>query len=132
LGETNPIPIGTAQELVCVDENEVELAPEHLTPAEAVALPLAGLTGGRAFMTKCGNAKKARNILITGMGGGVALNIMQLAVGVGANAYVTSGNEKIEKEKTMGVKGCDLQGESLGGGLDENSAKGQAVFGRNR
>lgn len=106
LGGTKTCPIGTAQEVVCVDENEVEEAPRHLSPAEAAALPLTGLTGWRALMTKSANAETGRNILITGIGGGVALNVLQFAVALGANAYVTSGNqEKIDKATSMGAKG---------------------------
>ena len=89
-----------------VDQDEVEEAPPHLSPAEAAALPLTGLTGWRALVSKSGNAERGRNILVTGIGGGVALNILQFAVGLGANAYVTSGDEaKIEKAKQMGAKG---------------------------
>ena len=106
LGGTKTYPVGTLQETVCVDENEVEEAPAHLTPVEAAALPLTGLTGWRALVSKSGNAQAGRNILITGIGGGVALNVMQFAVGLGANAYVTSGDDaKIEKAKQMGAKG---------------------------
>jgi NADPH:quinone reductase-like Zn-dependent oxidoreductase len=106
LGGTSTIPLGTAQEVVCVEEDEIELAPEHLTPAEAAALPLTGLTGWRALVSKSGNAEKGRNILVTGIGGGVALNVLQFAVALGVNTYVTSGNqEKIEKAKEMGAKG---------------------------
>jgi len=57
-------------------------------------------------MTKSGNAEAGRNVLITGIGGGVALNVLQYAVALGMNAYVTSGGEeKIEKAKKMGAKG---------------------------
>jgi NADPH:quinone reductase-like Zn-dependent oxidoreductase len=106
LGGTSTIPLGTAQEVVCVEEDEVELAPGHLNPAEAAALPLTGLTGWRALMTKSGNGEAGRNVLITGIGGGVALNVLQFAVGVGMNAYVTSGSEeKLEKAKKLGAKG---------------------------
>ena len=106
LGGTTTIPIGTLQEVVCVDENEVEEAPAHLTPAEAAAIPLTGLTGWRAFVSKSGNAEAGRNILITGIGGGVALNVLQFAVVKGCNVYVTSGDQaKIDKAKAMGAKG---------------------------
>jgi NADPH:quinone reductase-like Zn-dependent oxidoreductase len=64
------------------------------------------LTGWRALISKSGNAEAGRNILITGIGGGVALNVLQFAVGLGANAYVTSGSQdKIDKAKSMGAKG---------------------------
>ncbi|KAE8441976.1 hypothetical protein EG329_004102 [Mollisiaceae sp. DMI_Dod_QoI] len=106
LGGTKSFPLGTLQEVLCVHEDEVEEAPNHLTPAEAAALPLTGLTGWRALMTKSGNAEKGNNILLTGIGGGVALNVLQFAVALGANAYVTSGSQdKLDKAKTMGAKG---------------------------
>jgi NADPH:quinone reductase-like Zn-dependent oxidoreductase len=51
-------------------------------------------------------ASKDQNILITGIGGGVALLAMQLCLAKGANVYVTSGSEeKIRKASTLGAKG---------------------------
>lgn len=106
LGGTTTIPLGTAQEVVCVDEAEVELAPEHLSDEQAAALPLTGLTAWRAFVTKSGNAVEGRNILVTGIGGGVALNVLQFAVAKGCNVWVTSGSrEKIDKAVKLGAKG---------------------------
>lgn len=106
LGGTKSFPLGTAQDVLVVSEDEVEVAPEHLSHVQAAALPLTGLTGWRALVSKSGNAEAGRNILITGIGGGVALNVLQFAVGFGANVYVTSGDaEKIEKAKELGAKG---------------------------
>lgn len=97
---------GTAQDYVIVPEAEVELAPDFLSTAEAAAFPLVGLTAWRAFMTKSGNAFPGRNILITGIGGGVALSALQFAVAVGCNVYVTSGSPaKLERAREMGAKG---------------------------
>jgi NADPH:quinone reductase-like Zn-dependent oxidoreductase len=106
IGSTVMYPLGTAQDFVVVGEDGVELAPEHLSAAEGAALPLVGLTGWRAFVTKSGNAKAGRNILITGVGGGVALQVLQFAVSFGCNVFVTSGDvAKIEKAKQMGAAG---------------------------
>ncbi|KAI8184899.1 zinc-binding dehydrogenase [Colletotrichum sp. SAR 10_65] len=106
IGATKLYPDGTAQEYLALPEAEVELAPEHLTPAEGAALPLVGLTGWRALVTKSGNAEKGRNILVTGIGGGVALQVLQFGVALGCNVYVTSGDEaKIERAKKMGAAG---------------------------
>lgn len=45
-------------------------------------------------------------MLITGIGGGVALFALQFAVAVGAHVYVTSSNpEKIQKAIQLGAKG---------------------------
>lgn len=98
--------VGTAQDYIAVSEDEVEPAPEHLTPAEGAALPLVGLTGWRALVTKSNAAFPGANILLTGIGGGVALQVLQFAVGFGCNVFVTSGDEaKLKKAKEMGAKG---------------------------
>lgn len=46
---------------------EIFKAPDHLTDAEAAALPLAGLTAYRAVFTK-GQVAQDQNVLITGIG----------------------------------------------------------------
>ena len=106
-GSSKATPVGTAQDYLVVDESEVEPLPEHLSPVEGAALPLVGLTGWRALVTKTNaTAAPGRNVLITGIGGGVALQVLQFAVAFGANVYVTSGDQaKIDKAKEMGAKG---------------------------
>lgn len=53
-----------------------------------------------------GNVKAGDNVLITGIGGGVALFALQFAVAAGANVYVTSSDpEKIKKAVALGAKG---------------------------
>jgi NADPH:quinone reductase-like Zn-dependent oxidoreductase len=50
--------------------------------------------------------KSGDNILITGIGGGVALLAMQICIAKGANVYVTSSSEdKIKKAMELGAKG---------------------------
>lgn len=106
LGGTKMNPLGTLAESVTIDAGELELAPPHLSALEAAALPLTGLTAWRATMVKSGNAKPGHNILITGIGGGVAIMALLFAVAAGANVYVTSGSdEKISRAKEMGAKG---------------------------
>lgn len=100
------VPWGAGMEMVCVDESQVVLAPEHLSAVEGAALPLVGLTGWRALVTKSGNAREGRNVLVTGIGGGVALQTLLFAVEMGCNVFVTSGDEeKIEKAKSLGARG---------------------------
>ncbi|KKY36880.1 putative zinc-binding dehydrogenase [Diaporthe ampelina] len=107
IGGTAMYDAGTAQEYIVCSEEDVEVAPEHLSAVEGAALPLVGLTGWRALVTKTGeNASSGRNILITGIGGGVALQVLQFAVALGCNAWVTSGDKaKIEKAVKLGAKG---------------------------
>ncbi|KAJ2999057.1 hypothetical protein NUW58_g127 [Xylaria curta] len=98
--------LGTAQNYVVVDESEVEPCPEHLSPAEGASLPSCGLTAWRALVTKSGNAEPGRNILVTGIGGGVALQTLQFGLALGCNIYVTSGSqEKIDRARQLGAKG---------------------------
>ncbi|KAF2194283.1 NAD(P)-binding protein [Zopfia rhizophila CBS 207.26] len=106
MGGTKMNRAGTLAEVVCLDAGELEEAPEHLSDVEAAALPLTGLTAWRALFVKTGNARPGFNILITGIGGGVALMALSFAVAQGCNVFVTSGNEeKIQKAKQLGAKG---------------------------
>lgn len=59
----------------------------------------------RATFTK-GRVQKGDHVLVTGIGGGVALFALQFAVAAGANVYVTSSSpEKIRKAVELGAKG---------------------------
>jgi NADPH:quinone reductase-like Zn-dependent oxidoreductase len=105
-GGTSLYEVGAAQDYIVVHEDEVEPAPAHLSPAESAALPLVGLTGWRALVTKSGSASAGKNVLITGIGGGVALQVLQFGVAFGCNVFVTSGDQaKIDKAVSMGAKG---------------------------
>lgn len=102
--------VGTGAEYVVVNEGEVAPCPGHLSDAEAAALPLVGLTGWRALVTKGGlggvEGAKGKNVLVTGIGGGVALQVLGFAVAMGANVWVTSGEEgKIQRAVELGAKG---------------------------
>ena len=96
---------GTFAEKVLVSPDKIHDKPAHLTFEQAAALPLAGLTAFRALFTKC-QLKKGEKVLISGVGGGVALLACQFAIAAGAEVYVTSGSEeKIAKAIELGAKG---------------------------
>lgn len=106
IGATQLSDDGTAQDYLAVDEDEVALAPAHLSAAECAALPLCGLTGWRALVTKAGITGPGKNVLITGVGGGVALQVLQFAVAFGSNVYVTSGSQaKLDRAVVLGARG---------------------------
>ncbi|KAK2850729.1 hypothetical protein FQN49_005373, partial [Arthroderma sp. PD_2] len=108
MGGTSLYDKGTLQEYITLDASEVEEAPEHLTDAEAAALPLTGLTAWRALVTKAGevNSGTGAAILITGIGGGVALMALRFAAARGADVYVTSSSEeKIKQAVELGARG---------------------------
>ncbi|KAI8071324.1 hypothetical protein BC940DRAFT_294163 [Gongronella butleri] len=97
--------IGLLTDTVPVDTAELVKCPAHLTTEEAAALPLAGLTAYRALFTKA-LVKAGDHVLITGIGGGVALFALQFAVAAGAHVYVTSSSQqKIDQAVKLGAKG---------------------------
>lgn len=96
---------GTLAEKIAVPANHVFPKPVHLTWPEAAALPLAGLTAYRALFTK-GRCKAGDKVLITGIGGGVALFALQFAKAVGAEVWVnSSSDEKIKRAIALGATG---------------------------
>ncbi|MBW3130480.1 zinc-binding dehydrogenase [Hymenobacter profundi] len=96
---------GTFAEYVCVPARYVHSLPEHLSFAQAAALPLGGLTAYRALFTRA-NLQVGERVLVSGVGGGVALLALQMAVASGAEVWVTSSSaEKIEQAKSLGAKG---------------------------
>ncbi|MCB0531426.1 MAG: zinc-binding dehydrogenase, partial [Saprospiraceae bacterium] len=66
---------------------------------------LAGLTAYRVLFSRC-QLKAGERVLITGVGGGVALMTMQFAMAAGAEVFVTSGSDdKLAKARKMGAQG---------------------------
>jgi NADPH:quinone reductase-like Zn-dependent oxidoreductase len=117
---------GTFAETIRLPSENLFDMPNHLSPEEAAALPLAGLTAWRTLFSRCQLASGER-VLITGIGGGVALMAMQLALAAGAEVFVSSGNqEKIQKAIAMGASGganyreenWDKQLKAQAGGFD--------------
>ncbi|KAF8315460.1 NAD(P)-binding protein [Clavulina sp. PMI_390] len=98
-------PGGSFAEFVVVDRREVILVPPHMPLIHAAAWPLGGLTAWRAVKINA-EVKPGDNVLITGIGGGVAMIALQLAVALGANVYVTSSSPaKLEKAGELGARG---------------------------
>ena len=96
---------GTYAEFVKVPAGNIYPKPAHLTIEEAASLPLAGVTAYRAVMNRAA-VQPGETIVITGIGGGVALAALTIAVSVGARVYVTSGfEEKIGAAKHYGALG---------------------------
>jgi zinc-binding alcohol dehydrogenase/oxidoreductase len=96
---------GTFAQYIKIESSNIAPKPEHLSFEQAAALPLAGLTAYRALFTRCQLQANDR-VLISGIGGGVALFALQFALAVGCEVWVTSGSEeKIERAKSLGAKG---------------------------
>lgn len=95
---------GTFADYIVIPQKYIYRKPAHLTPLQAAALPLAGVTAYRAIIKRAG-LQNGDKVLISGIGGGVALFAMQFALALGCEVFVTSGSEeKIEKAKGLGAK----------------------------
>lgn len=96
---------GTLAEFVRVPAANLAAMPGHLSYEEAAALPLAGLTAYRALFVR-GQVRAGEKVLLTGIGGGVALFLLKFALAGGAQAWVTSGSpEKLKRAAGLGAAG---------------------------
>ncbi|MCF2446899.1 zinc-binding dehydrogenase [Dyadobacter sp. CY345] len=96
---------GTFAEYIAIEERYIYEIPLHLSYEEAAAVPMAGLTAYRALFTK-GLLNRKSKILITGIGGGVAMWALTFALKMDAKVYVTSGTDaKIQKAIMAGASG---------------------------
>ncbi len=100
LGEHRP---GTLAEFVVVPSENVRVIPASIPFEEAAAFPLATLTAWRMMVTRA-QVQPGEDVLIWGIGGGVALACLQIAKLLGATAWVTSSsNAKLERAKALGA-----------------------------
>lgn len=96
---------GTYAEYVRVPFTNIHLAPSMLSPEEAAAIPLAGLTAYRAVVTR-GQAQVDEQVVVTGTGGGVATFALQMARYSGSRVHVTSGSDaKLARAQEFGAEG---------------------------
>jgi zinc-binding alcohol dehydrogenase/oxidoreductase len=96
---------GTFAEYIVISKKYIFEKPEHLTFAEAAAVPLSALTAYRALFSKA-RLRAKEKVLISGVGGGAGLWVLQFATAYQGRVYVTSGSdEKIARAKQMGAIG---------------------------
>lgn len=102
LGMPDP---GTFAEYIALPAQYICPLPAHLSFEQGAALPLAGLTAYRAAFTRA-QVQAGERVLVTGVGGGVALLAAQLCAARGAEVWVTSGaDEKLARAQTLGARG---------------------------
>ncbi|MDB6060591.1 MAG: alcohol dehydrogenase [Verrucomicrobiaceae bacterium] len=120
---------GTIAEKIAVSAAHALPKPNFLSFEEAAALPLAALTAWRGLFTKAG-LKAGEKLLITGIGGGVAMFALQFAVKLGAQVFVTSGSdETLAKAIALGAKaGFNYKDESWRKALPKVSGGIDVVF----
>ena len=100
LGEHAP---GTFADYVVVPQENVRRIDESVSFENAAAATLANLTAWRMLVTRA-RVSADDDVLIWGIGGGVAQAAMRIAKSRGAKVWVTSGSdEKLERAKALGA-----------------------------
>ena len=100
LGEHRP---GSLTDLIVVPELNVRVVPPDVNPEFAAAYSLAALTAWRMCVNKA-RVGPDDDVLIWGIGGGVAQMALAICKARGARTWVTSGSEqKLERARALGA-----------------------------
>jgi len=100
LGEHRP---GTIAEFVVVPDRNVRRIPSTLGFEEAAGFTLATLTAWRMVVTRA-RVQAGEDVLIWGIGGGVALAALAICRRIGARVWVTSSSEtKLARARGLGA-----------------------------
>jgi NADPH:quinone reductase-like Zn-dependent oxidoreductase len=112
LGEHLP---GTFAQRVAIPARNAFPFPAHLSFAEAAALGVTFVTAFRMLFVR-GRLRPGEWVLITGIGGGLAQSLLQLARPLAGRVYVTSSApEKIARSVELGADdGIDYTAEDVG------------------
>jgi NADPH:quinone reductase-like Zn-dependent oxidoreductase len=101
LGEHVP---GTLAEYICIPARNARSIPKDKPVEQAAAFTLSTLTAWRMVVTRA-RVKKSDNVLIWGIGGGVALAALEIVRRIGATAWVTSHtDEKLALARGLGAE----------------------------
>lgn len=100
LGEHAP---GTFAERIVVPAHTLHPVPATLPAPARAAFGLATLTAWRMVVSRA-KVRPGEDVLIWGIGGGVALQAMQICLQLGARVWVTSGSDaKLRRAREMGA-----------------------------
>lgn len=100
LGEHFP---GTLAELIVVPATNVRTVPDVVSPDHAAAFTLAALTSWRMVVSRA-KVRPEDDVLIWGIGGGVALAALQICKQIGARVWaVSSSEDKLARAAAMGA-----------------------------
>jgi len=94
---------GTMAEYIVVPAVNVRAIPSSIPAEQAAAFTLTTLTAWRMVMTRA-RIQSGDDVLIWGIGGGVALAALQICKQIGAHVWVvSSSDEKLRRAKELGA-----------------------------
>jgi NADPH:quinone reductase-like Zn-dependent oxidoreductase len=95
---------GTLAEYIVIPARNARSIPRDKPVEQSAAFTLAALTAWRMVVTRA-RVKKTDNVLIWGIGGGVALAALEIVRKIGATAWVTShSEEKLALARGLGAE----------------------------
>jgi NADPH:quinone reductase-like Zn-dependent oxidoreductase len=101
LGEHAP---GTLAEYIVIPARNARAIPKDRPVEQAAAFTLSTLTAWRMVVTRA-RVRKTDNVLIWGIGGGVALAALEIVRTIGATAWVTShSDDKLALARGLGAE----------------------------
>ena len=83
-------------------EDKLAHAPTRLTPSQAAAVPISGMTALRA-LRDAGRLEDGQRVLVIGASGGVGTYAVQLAKALGADVTGVSSTAKTELVRSLGA-----------------------------
>ncbi|MFD6563552.1 NAD(P)-dependent alcohol dehydrogenase [Micromonospora profundi] len=98
LGDAN----GAFAEYVCVPASLVAPMPANLTPQQAAALPLAGVTALMG-LSDVGHVQPGHRVLVNGASGGVGTLAVQLAKALGATVTGVCSTRNVDLVRSLGA-----------------------------
>lgn len=101
-GYLGVLPTGAFAEVVAVDAASLAPVPSSLTPVEAAALPVAGLSAWQALVG-IADLQPGQTVLIHGGAGGVGAASIQLAHHLGATVATTVSGSSAEQVRGLGA-----------------------------
>lgn len=93
---------GSYAEYAVADPDRVAHAPANLTPEQAAAVPISGITALKA-VRDVGQVRTGQRVLVTGAGGGVGTYAVQLAKHFGAHVTGVCSTGKTDLVRKIGA-----------------------------
>jgi NADPH:quinone reductase-like Zn-dependent oxidoreductase len=94
--------IGAFAEFIAIDQDDIALKPDSLTPQEAAAVPLVALAAWQILVDRA-HLRPGQKVLVHAGAGGLGSTVIQLAKHLGATVATTTGTATEELVRSLGA-----------------------------